>query len=52
MSHYRDYDYLIVNDDFDTALNDLACVVRTERLRLPRQEARLRGLLSELLDAP
>ncbi len=23
MSHYAEYDYLIVNDDFDTALSDL-----------------------------
>ena len=23
MSHYAEYDYLIVNDDFDTALGDL-----------------------------
>jgi guanylate kinase len=49
MSHYRDYDYLIVNDHFDTAVADLECVVRSERLRLARQDARLQGLLADLL---
>lgn len=51
MSHYRDYDYLIVNDDFATAVDDLAGVVRSERLRLGRQQARLQQLLTDLLAA-
>jgi guanylate kinase len=49
MSHYQDYDYLLVNDDFDQALAELACIVRAERLRLPRQQARLEPLLADLL---
>jgi guanylate kinase len=49
MSHYRDYDYLIVNDHFDTAVTELACVIRSERLRLARQDARLQELLADLL---
>jgi guanylate kinase len=49
MSHYQDYDYLLVNDDFDQALAELACIVRSERLRLPRQQARLGPLLADLL---
>lgn len=52
MSHYRDYDYLIVNDDFQAAVNDLTGVVNTERLRLARQEVRLRALLDDLLREP
>ncbi|STJ52363.1 guanylate kinase [Escherichia coli] len=27
MSHYAEYDYLIVNDDFDTALTDLKTII-------------------------
>lgn len=50
MSHYRDYDYLVVNDDFDAALGDLECIVRAERLRLERQQQRLAGLLEDLLE--
>ena len=34
MSHYAEYDYLIVNDDFDTALSDLKNIIRAERLRM------------------
>ncbi len=30
MSHYAEYDYLIVNDDFDTALTDLKTIIRAE----------------------
>ncbi len=49
MSHYAEYDYLLVNDDFDTALADLCCVVQSERLRRPHSLPRLRPLLDELL---
>jgi len=49
MSHYAEYDYLVVNDDFATALADLSCVVQAERLRLARAESRLGPLLGELL---
>jgi guanylate kinase len=52
MSHYQDYDYLVVNDDFATALHDLGAIVRAERLRLWRQQQRLRGLIVDLLGAP
>lgn len=34
MSHFDEYDYLVVNDRFDQALDDLACLARAERLRL------------------
>lgn len=37
LSHYSEYDYLVVNDDFDIALAQLAAVVTAERLRQPRQ---------------
>ncbi|MBV4414336.1 guanylate kinase [Enterobacteriaceae bacterium YMB-R22] len=49
MSHYAEYDYLIVNDDFDTALSDLKTVIRAERLRMERQKQRHGGLISKLL---
>lgn len=52
MSHYRDYDYLVVNDDFASAVQEMHCIVRAERLRQERQDARLRPLLDELLDGP
>jgi len=50
MSHYAEYDYLIVNDLFDQALEQLRAVVEAQRLREPLQavklEAKLRALLA------
>lgn len=49
MTHYAEYDYLIVNDDFDLALSDLKTIIRAERLRLCRQKLRHDGLITKLL---
>lgn len=49
MSHYKDYDYLIVNDDFETAVRELAAITTTERLRRSRQAVRHERLLASLL---
>jgi guanylate kinase len=47
--HYHEYDYLVVNDDFQVALGDLAAIVRAQRLRRAVQAARLGRLLEDLL---
>lgn len=52
MSHYRDYDFLVVNDEFDRALAELVCILRAERLSLAQQQPRLHGLLDDLLAEP
>nr|WP_113868911.1 guanylate kinase [Brenneria salicis]NMN93295.1 guanylate kinase [Brenneria salicis ATCC 15712 = DSM 30166]RBP58700.1 guanylate kinase [Brenneria salicis ATCC 15712 = DSM 30166]RLM29394.1 guanylate kinase [Brenneria salicis ATCC 15712 = DSM 30166] len=49
MTHYGEYDYLIVNDDFDLALLDLKTIIRAERLRLGRQKIRHDALITKLL---
>jgi guanylate kinase len=49
MSHYHEFRYIIVNDDFDRALDDLRCILHAERLKRPYQEAKLQGLIAELL---
>lgn len=49
MSHYAEYDYLIVNDDFERALGDLIAVFRTRRLGRQGQAARYRPLIDALL---
>ena len=49
LSHFPEYDYLVINDDFATALNDLRTVVGAERLREPRQARRFAGALGEML---
>ena len=40
MSHYEEFDYLVINDDFDTALGELAAIVNARRLRLSAQASR------------
>jgi len=49
-SHYSEYDYLLVNDDFDDALIELKSIVLARRSRFAAQSQRLTPLLKELLD--
>ena len=49
ISHYSEYDYVIINDDFDDALADLVAIFRSERLRLKRQQLHHASLLAELV---
>jgi len=49
ISHYVEADYLIVNDQFDTALDELLAVVKSQRLTLGAQERRFEALLLALL---
>lgn len=49
ISHYVEYDYLVINDDFNTALDDLKSILRSARLNVSRQEQRHKGLLTALL---
>ena len=51
LSHYGEYDYLVVNDVFDRALGDLRAIVAAERLRRPRQEQVLEAVLARMLEA-
>ena len=48
-SHYNEYDYVVVNDDFDTALCDLETIVIAQRLTLKAQTTRHQTLIHELL---
>lgn len=49
ISHHAEYDYLVVNDSFDTALNDLTSIIEAARLRVGAQVARYEHLISGLL---
>src|SRR5690606_9737195 len=49
MSHYVEYDYLVINDDFATALDDLKAIFRANRLLLVTQQQRHLPLLEALL---
>lgn len=48
-AHYGEYDFLIVNDRFDLALEQMGAIVISQRLRLVRQRQRHASLLAELL---
>lgn len=49
MSHYVESDYLVVNKDFDLALDELRAIVTSHRLLTPNRQAAIEPLLSELL---
>ena len=51
MSHYGEFDYLIVNDNFDNALQELRAVVVARRHRLQAQQVRHQDTLQALLAA-
>lgn len=52
ISHYGEYDYLIVNDNFGKALSDLQAIVRTRRLKSSVQEHALADTLRSLMARP
>lgn len=50
LQHYIDFDYLIVNDVFLKALDELRAIVVANRLSSDRQRCKFQGLLSLLLE--
>ena len=51
ISHALEFDYLVVNDQFDEALADLLAIVRAKRLKIARQMEVQAALMHELLNA-
>lgn len=49
MSHFDEYDYLVINDDFTTALRELQALVISRRLSLARVKEAHGPLLAALL---
>ena len=49
MEHYHEYEFVIINDDFATALDDLKAVFRANRLQRESQQQRHGELLKQLL---
>lgn len=56
MEHWRDYDYVVINDDLDRAYSAVQAIIRAERLRRDRRPGLfdfVSGLLDEnLIDHP
>lgn len=49
MSHYDEFDYVIVNEVFDTAVDEMCAIFMASRLRREAQAARHDGLIAALL---
>ena len=49
MSHYGEFDYVIVNEVFETAVDEMCAIFTASRLRREPQVARHQGLISALL---
>jgi guanylate kinase len=51
ISHYHEFDYLIINDDFDIALTQMKDILhgRGSKLTLDAQRERLKDLVQELI---
>jgi len=49
MTHYAEFDYIVINDDFDTALQELASIFTSNRMLMVNQQQRHADLLAELL---
>lgn len=49
MSHYSEFDYVIINDEFSHALNQLQTIIQAERLRTAKQQFKYYKLLAELV---
>ena len=52
MSHWSEFDYIVVNDDFARATADLEAIVAGQGEHLRRERADLQALLAQLLAQP
>ncbi|MCP5151667.1 MAG: guanylate kinase [Ectothiorhodospiraceae bacterium] len=50
ISHYDEFDYVVVNDVFEDAVRDMQYIVRATRLRTARQQARHGALIRSLVN--
>jgi len=50
MSHYNEYDYLVVNDDFSDAVSEIKAIICAERQKLVLQQHKHAQLLCNLLE--
>jgi guanylate kinase len=48
ITHVSEADFVIVNDEFETALQDINAIIKTQRLNARNQEKNLKGLIKIL----
>ena len=49
LSHYLEAEYLVVNDKFDEALDELCAIVTAKRAKIAKRSEEYADLISELL---
>jgi len=49
MSHFDEYDYLIINDDFDSATQELSAIIKAQRNAQEKQAIKYCSTIKELL---
>ena len=49
MRHYDEFDYLVINDDFNLALTDLSTIIHSQRFLLSQQSEKYQPLLNSLI---
>ena len=49
IAHYSESDFIVLNDEFETALHDLQSIVRAQRLSQEIQSRELTGIIADLL---
>ena len=49
IAHYSEADFIVLNDEFETALHDLQSIVRAQRLSQEVQSRELTGVIADLL---
>lgn len=49
MSHFSEFDYLVINDDFAVALAELQAIIASQRLTCVRQTQATKKLIADLL---
>ena len=50
IAHAPEFDFIVVNDDFDAALADLQAIVRERRARRPQPPEKIVALLAQFLE--
>lgn len=49
MSHYNEYDFVMINDDFEQTLTNFEQIVLSHRLKMENQQSKFADLINELL---
>ncbi|MCL4161568.1 UNVERIFIED_CONTAM: hypothetical protein GTU68_010291 [Idotea baltica] len=48
MTHYNEFDYVVINDDFEKAMGSLESIFQANRVTLAKQQQKNKALLTDL----